>query len=119
MTRLAGVSSFQWSTSEQVWPFEKSENGATLYCRLFTGQLPNGGNLSIAHGLSGFSPSKVKRLSIGGYAASYTQWSPFPYGCWAASSYDVTIAVDANNIYVTCAYDKSMYAARIEFIYAK
>lgn len=33
MIKLAGTANFQWKTSEQIWPFEKTENGDTLYCQ--------------------------------------------------------------------------------------
>jgi hypothetical protein len=47
MLRLVSAGSieeFQWSTSEQVWPFEKSANGSTLYCKQVNiGDMPVGG----------------------------------------------------------------------------
>jgi hypothetical protein len=52
MVRLIGVSSFQWSTSEQVWPFEKTYDGKTLYCKYF--QITMGGSgAEINHNISG------------------------------------------------------------------
>jgi hypothetical protein len=55
MTRLAGVSSFTWSTSEQVWPFEKAADGSTLYCKeIDCGYLGNSGWKSTAHNLGAF-----------------------------------------------------------------
>ena len=34
MIKLSNTtSSFTWSTSEQVWPFEKDRQGRTLYCK--------------------------------------------------------------------------------------
>lgn len=39
-----GLEAFQWSTSEQVWPFEKDLNGNTIYCKEFyVSSLPNTG----------------------------------------------------------------------------
>jgi hypothetical protein len=45
----AAITPFQWSTSEQVWPFEKTENGDTLYCQYISlGALPNSGLLQVS-----------------------------------------------------------------------
>ncbi len=57
-----GSNAFQWSTSEQVWPFEKDENGNTLYAKLFTvADLAGSSGIAyIAHGLTG--PNYCNRL---------------------------------------------------------
>lgn len=39
-----GLDAFQWSTSEQVWPFEKGPNGETVYAKqINVANLPNTG----------------------------------------------------------------------------
>ena len=43
-TLVGGPVAFQWSTSEQVWPFEKDLSGRTLYCKeIDLGDLPQNG----------------------------------------------------------------------------
>ena len=38
------VAEFKWSTSEQVWPFEKDSQGRVLYCKQSSPiVLPNNG----------------------------------------------------------------------------
>lgn len=57
MTKLLGVSDFgfQWSTDEQVWPFEKTRNGETIYCKeVDFGIGPNGTNKTVAHNIPNF-----------------------------------------------------------------
>ena len=45
--QVAQVAPFQWSTSEQVWPSEKGDNGETIYCRkVVVGSLPNNGEIT-------------------------------------------------------------------------
>lgn len=45
------ISSFTWSASEQVWPFEKDAAGRTLYCKeISMGNMPNTGALSVSLG---------------------------------------------------------------------
>jgi len=61
MSNLRGVEDFgfQWSTDEQVYPFEKASDGSTLYCKeVDFGSLPNNGTKSVAHNLSGFTLHK-------------------------------------------------------------
>ena len=50
-----GVEEFQWSTSEQVYPFEKGHNGETLYAKFIDfGNLPNTGTKQVSHNISNF-----------------------------------------------------------------
>ena len=51
-----GVEEFEWSTSEQVWPFEKDASGNTLYCKeIDFGALPNAGTKNVSHNISGLT----------------------------------------------------------------
>ena len=64
MTRLFGdggigtpidVSALEWSTSEQVWPFEKGINGESIYVKgVPFGNWPNKGTKSVSHGIVGY-----------------------------------------------------------------
>jgi hypothetical protein len=59
----AGIEEFQWSTSEQVYPFEKDSNGSILYCKeIDLGVLPNSGAKNLAHGISSLNLDKVFRV---------------------------------------------------------
>lgn len=60
-TGTSGISEFQWSTSEQVWPFEKAIDGSTLYCRQVSiATLPNYGTVTVA--VTGVVPTKIFRI---------------------------------------------------------
>ena len=64
-------SAFQWSASEQTYPFEKNSAGNTLYAvEIDLGTLPNNGSKSVAHGISSFDATKVFRVE--GLASSNT-----------------------------------------------
>jgi hypothetical protein len=61
--QVAQVAPFQWSTSEQVYPFERASDGSVLYCKeINMGALPNTGNLQVAHGISNFDPAKIHSI---------------------------------------------------------
>jgi hypothetical protein len=59
MLRLVSAGSieeFQWSTNEQVWPFERGKNGETLYCKeIEFGTLPSAGIKYVAHDISAYN----------------------------------------------------------------
>ena len=60
MIRLAGVSNFQWSTSEQVYPFETASDGSTLYCKeVDLGLMPNDGAKNVAHNILDLTVAKL------------------------------------------------------------
>lgn len=65
MIKLAGVSSFQWSSTEQAWPFEKAADGSTLYCKeLNLGYgTPNTPD-SNPHSIPSFSPEKLHSCTV-------------------------------------------------------
>lgn len=65
MIRLAGASSFTWSTSEQVYPFEKSSDGSTLYCKeIDCGAGPNAGVKDVAHNIPSHSIGNLFDISL-------------------------------------------------------
>jgi len=54
---------FQWSTNEQVYPFEKDNSGNTLYCKYYElGAMPNSGWKAIAHSIPSWSADKIFSL---------------------------------------------------------
>lgn len=54
MIKLSGAASFTWSTSEQVYPFEKTEDGKTIYAKMWIRENFSGatGTDYIPHGLT-------------------------------------------------------------------
>lgn len=49
------LNGFQWLRREQIWPFEKAQDGKTLYCKeVYIGTVPNSGG-SYLHGIENFS----------------------------------------------------------------
>jgi hypothetical protein len=67
---------FQWSTSEQVWPFEKDRDGKLIYCKeIYLGNYPNTGTKNVAHGISNFDRSTQMHKLEG-----FGSWGdPIPY----------------------------------------
>lgn len=55
---------FQWSNSEQVYPFERSTSGATLYCKeIDVGFLACKGGKSVPHGIENYSAANIHNIS--------------------------------------------------------
>lgn len=92
------ISSFTWSTSEQVWPFEKDELGRTLYSKKIDfGAVPNNGWKSVSHGLGpNFDCTKV--LKISGLYRLSTGLKVFVFvHTWSDAS-STEFAMDGSNI---------------------
>lgn len=107
---------FQWSTSEQVWPFEKAADGSTLYCKQVNfGTLPNNGTKTTAHNISSLTLSKVNRFYGAATDGTYLQYLPQSNG----STYDVVFALTATDIYITTFANYSSYSAVVYIIYSK
>lgn len=106
MIRLVGnsVSTFQWSNSEQVWPFEKSKLGYTLYCKeIAFGTLPNSAVKQVAHGITELA-ADVKRLFKEQYIVtsngqSFPAANPSPASCIASIVYGGNIYVQTGVTY--------------------
>jgi len=76
----SSVTAFQWSSSEQVYPFEKTVNGDTLYAiRVDMGALLNTAGKTVAHNIpGGLIASKIHRLW--GYASHPSGFAlPLPH----------------------------------------
>lgn len=117
MVRLVGssVSSFTWSTSEQVYPFEKDVNGNTLYCKeVDFGALPNNGLKSVAHGVGSFSSDNLFKAYGTSSLSGGTQGEPIP------QSYNsVDLYIDTTNINCRTQSDRTSFTAKIRLIYKK
>jgi hypothetical protein len=116
---------FQWSASEQVYPFEKASDGSTLYCKeIYFGTLPDTGSKSVAHNISpSLTPSKVHAFygilsndSLGdvyqlGFASQASQFG--------APIVLVFLGVNVNVYTGTAYYANNGHTAKIRIIYAK
>lgn len=114
------ISSFQWTTSEQVWPFEKAADGSTLYCKESTAlTLPNNGYTYWAHNISGFSRSKVHILKdIVWYTSSGQAWEMSDLANANAGNH-YKYADSTNFVFRVYNQDMSGYTGRIRCIYWK
>lgn len=119
MVSLRGVSSFQWSETEQVYPFEKASDGSTLYCKeVYAGNLAANGVRTVAHNIAGFQPDKLfslKAISTDGSS----QWRLPLSAAWPADpSYSCTVGIAANDIlfYVGGSAQSNVF---VQIIYAK
>ena len=61
-----GVEEFQWSEDEQVWPFEKANDGSTLYCKeVDCGAGPNNGYSYTNHGIANIGENYFNSYAYG------------------------------------------------------
>ena len=95
----ASVSAFNWTTSEQTWPFE-TYLGNTLYAKIVNlGTMPNNTTKNVAHGITSVSHGFVVRVIAREGAESY----PYPNARITAHRYmaymnsvNVVVATNAN-----------------------
>jgi hypothetical protein len=114
----AGISSFQWSTSEQIWPFEKASDGSTLYCKQVSfGALPNNGSKSVAHNITSFSPTKLHRMEA--LSGNSSQQEPTPNSSTSGTQYQIASGINTTDVYIITGVDRSSYNAIFYLIYAK
>lgn len=110
MIRLAGTSSnFQWSTTPQLYPFEKAKDGQDVYARYYSASSANA-NSTITHGITNL-PSKLVRIwGTAKYNASENA-IPLPYA-ENGGTQCVRVNVNATSIF-TNASDGSFPALNI------
>ena len=77
------TTSFKWSTSEQVYPFQLADDGSPLYCKqIDMGLVPNAGIKQLSHGIPSLDLTKIFHISgsanssssEGSLAVNHTQW---------------------------------------------
>lgn len=124
LTGGGGVSAFTWSTSEQVWPFEKASGGGTLYAKQIDfGTLPNNGTKTVAHNISGLTPSKVHMITGVMFADSFTYAAKIMNLGWAnhpsVDDYPILFYANETNVVVRDIINWSTHSATIKLIYAK
>jgi hypothetical protein len=101
-TLVGGPVAFQWSTSEQVYPFEKGSNGETLYAKQVTiSSFPNNGSQNYPHGISGLGSgtSRVKQIWGVVYRGNGLVARPMPYA-HANGQYTIELLTDETNIII-------------------
>jgi len=111
---------FVWSTTEQIWPFERDDNDNVLYAKMFKDQaLLAVGPVDIAHGIASMTDEKVfkiwgKAKAIAGGSLIYML--PF-YD--SGSNYIQIRTPDASNIRLDTGGNWSAWEANIFFVYSK
>jgi hypothetical protein len=109
----SGGGVFEWSTTEQVWPFEKDINGNTLYCKeVDLGALPNSGTKNVAHGITGLDQ----------FWNTFTTWrsgAEVQIGNYGASSNYVIFFFNATNCVISSSFNATTYTGRTRLIYSK
>lgn len=112
------VQAFQWSTLEQVYPFEVDNNGATLYCKeINLGTLPNSVLKLVPHNISGLTLSKVRKLF--GYFGNASDFHPLPQGGSPSIPVYTGLYATPTNIGIIAATDLTMTTGIARIIYAK
>lgn len=107
---------FQWSTSEQVWPFEKDSSGNVLYCKeVNIGTMPNTGIKSVAHNITSLNVSKIRKLTGYMYSSSYGMSVIYYGGGSSFAGFDA----DATNINAYTSWNATPYTGVAQIIYAK
>ena len=109
-----GVEEFQWSTSEQVWPFEKGPSGQTLYAKQVDfGALPNNGTKTVNHGISSFDSSYV-------FKSQFSILWPNTWHYEENINHAPVRSINSTQIRVVVSdTDSSFMTARVRIIYAK
>lgn len=116
---MVKLSSFIWSSKEQVYPLEKAADGSTLYCKeIYAGSLPNNGVKLAAHGIASIALGKVHKLS--GVAIDTSNLViPLPSAS-TSNGYNVVLALTPTDVYIATAQNYSAYTVtKIRIIYAK
>ena len=116
----SGSTTFQWSTSEQIWPFEKSSNGSTLYAKQIDfGALPNNGQKNVAHGISNFNAGDDTFKCIVIRKVNSTYYIQMPAVRTDNSSIQVLHGINGANLFIYDVYDASAQSAIFRVVYKK
>ena len=113
-----GASNFQWSSTEQVWPFELWNDGSTLYCKeINIGLLANASNVaypltSIYSGLTAEKVHSFSGVARNGVGRIINIPHPNP------APHEVAIDCLTGNLYVTTASNAWIaYTGYIKVVY--
>lgn len=117
MIKLAGINSlsaFQWSTSEQVYPFEKGPAGETVYAkRINFGAAPAATSKPVNHNISSYTPSKLLFMRGLMYGASDSY--PIPFG--HPSGADIQTWTDSTQVWAASSYNYSTRSIIFDLAY--
>ena len=120
--QVAQINPFQWSSSEQVWPFEKDASGRTLYCKEINfGSLPNSGTKSVAHSITwdvSFNVSKLHNISGRVYDSAPTFVATIPYA-HPTDGFSFLTYIDSTNLNIVSGINLTDWSAYVRIIYAK
>ena len=95
-----GIEEFQWSTSEQVWPFEKTSDGKTLYCKeIICGAAPENGIKQVTHNITLNSQSVKKFDGIATFTGS-SDGLPIPFTSTASAATQIQAQCSPTSIYL-------------------
>jgi hypothetical protein len=116
----SGSSTFQWSTSEQVWPFEKASDGSTLYAKQINfGSLPNNGQKNVAHGISNFNPGNDTFFMHVLRKVNSIYFIPIPSARCDNIVIQIQAEINGANVAIYDGYDASAQSAIFRVIYKK
>jgi len=103
---------FQWSTSEQIWPYEVTDAGETIFCKQFNiASFPNNGNVDTAHGVAGLIETDAYEMKvIAADTAAAAQWN---------FSTNRFYFLTGTVIRLTTTFDDSASSGKIQFFYIK
>jgi len=88
MAILEGVQDFgfQWSTDEQVYPFEKASDGSTLYCKeVSIGDMPVGGWKYVPLNIPNINRIYRQDFEWGGEAGYHTNTYAYAFNTYVQS----------------------------------
>jgi hypothetical protein len=116
---VAQPTSFEWSTVEQVYPFEKTSDGSTLYAiEVPFGYGPNNGVKTVAHNIPGdLDVTKLHDVKIPMMIAPGNYAYFFPYEYWAGQYSQWFIDSTVVNIQSNANF--SGYIIKVRLLYAK
>ena len=117
-TGSGGITAFQWSTSEQTWPYELDSSGNTLYAKKISfGVLPNASTKTVAHNISYLSDiRKLFRVHVHGVSNAsntihFVYPDPYP-------GYETSIYVNQTNLSIGTWGNDTGYDAYFYLIYS-
>jgi len=111
------IEEFQWSSDEQVWPFERASDGSTLYCKeVDCGSLPNSGFKGVSHGILDL---KEMVLLMGAVSnGALTDFRPVPYVSTTTPA-SMDFSMSTTSILLYTGMDRTGFNASVRLLYTK
>ena len=104
--------SFTWSTSEQIWPFEKPVGGGVFYAKAYSvASFPNNTTATIAHGITGLTGMRELWTAAGDGTNFFKADGNATSG--------LHISILGSNIRIVTTANFSTYSGTIYFIYTR